>query len=252
MEGGCVRLPGMTQSTPGGPATDLPDFRPSGNQGVDPALYEIENAAMDREGALWAALQEAAPWAGRTLLDLGAGTGFWLPRYADAAETIAVEPDVRLLGAARARPGGARVLYGSAEQIPLPEASVDVVHARFAYFFPHPRWDVRPGLDEVARVLRPGGALVVIDNDTERGQFAELLRASTNAAAQGQDTYAREWWAGIGAETREVMSSWTFDSRADLEAVLRLEFERGVADAWLAEHPAATSLSYGYLLHVWR
>ena len=75
---------------------------------------------------------------------------------------------------------------------------------------------------------------------------------STNAAAQGQDTYAREWWAGIGAETREVMSSWTFDSRADLEAVLRLEFERGVADAWLAEHPAATSLSYGYLLHVWR
>ena len=165
----------MTQSTPGGPATDLPDFRPSGNQGVDPALYEIENAAMDREGALWAALQEAAPWTGRTLLDLGAGTGFWLPRYADAAETIAVEPDVRLLGATRARPGGARVLYGSAEQIPLPEASVDVVHARFAYFFPHPRWDVRPGLDEVTRVLRPGGALVVIDNDTERGQFAELL-----------------------------------------------------------------------------
>ena len=154
--------------------------------------------------------------------------------------------------AIRARPGGALVLYGSAEQIPLPEASVDVVHARFAYFFPHPHWDVRPGLDEVARVLRPGGALVVIDNDTERGQFAELLRASTNAAAQGQDTYAREWWAGIGAETREVMSSWTFDSRADLEAVLRLEFERGVADAWLAEHPAATSLSYGYLLHVWR
>ena len=92
MEERCVTLPGMTQSTPGGPATGLPDFRPSGNQGVDPALYEIENAAMDREGALWAALQEAAPWAGRTLLDLGAGTGFWLPRYADAAETIAVGP----------------------------------------------------------------------------------------------------------------------------------------------------------------
>ena len=99
---------------------DLPDFRPSGNQGVDPALYEIENAAMDREGALWAALQEAAPWAGRTLLDLGAGTGFWLPRYADAAETIAVEPDVRLLGAARARPGGARVLYLSLIHISEP------------------------------------------------------------------------------------------------------------------------------------
>lgn len=127
------------------------------------------------------------------MLDLGAGTGFWAPRYADAAETIAVEPDVRLLGAARARPGGARVLYGSAEQIPPLEASVDVVHARFAYFFPHPRWDVRPGLDEVTRVSRPGGALVVIDNDTERGQFAELRgrartprrRARTRTPASG-------------------------------------------------------------------
>lgn len=234
------------------PSPDLPDFVPAANQGADPGVYEIENAALDREGVLWAALQDAAPWAGRTLLDLGAGTGFWLPRYADAAEVVAVEPDVRLLDAARARPGGARVLHGSAERIPLADASVDVVHARFAYFFPHPRWDVRPGLDEVARVLRPGGALVVIDNDTERGEFAELLRRSDGAADQGQDTYARRWWAEAGAQTREVMSSWTFDTRADLEAVLRLEFPADLAGRWLADHPGATSLTYGYLLHVWR
>lgn len=234
------------------PSPDLPDFVPAANQGADPGVYEIENAALDREGVLWAALQDAAPWAGRTLLDLGAGTGFWLPRYADAAEVVAVEPDVRLLDAARARPGGAHVLHGSAERIPLADASVDVVHARFAYFFPHPRWDVRPGLDEVARVLRPGGALVVIDNDTERGEFAELLRRSDGAADQGQDTYARRWWAEAGAQTREAMSSWTFDTRADLEAVLRLEFPADLAGRWLADHPGATSLTYGYLLHVWR
>ena len=227
------------------------DFVPAPNQGDEPEVYEIENAAIDHEGTLWSALHEAAPWKDRTLLDLGAGTGFWLPRYTAAEVTFAVEPDARLLEAARARPGGAQVLQGSAEHIPLPDDSVDVVHARFAYFFPHPRWDVRPGLAEVARVLRPDGALVVIDNDTERGQFAELLRASAPSAEQGNDTYARRWWHEAGATTHEVMSSWTFVSRADLEAVLRLEFPQALAEGWLAAHPTATSLTYGYLLHVW-
>lgn len=37
-------------------------------------MYGIENAALDREGVLWAALQDAAPLAGRTLLHV------WGPR----------------------------------------------------------------------------------------------------------------------------------------------------------------------------
>jgi len=45
-----------------------------------------------------------------------------------------------------------------------------------------------------------------------------------------------------------VHSGWAFDRRADLEAVLRIEFPARVADAWLARHPAATSISYGYVL----
>lgn len=143
---------------------DFEDFVRSGNQAVDPALYEIENTAIDRHGVLWAALEDQAPWQGRVLLDLGCGSGFWLPRYQDAAEVIGVEPDTDLLDLARARPGGARVLHGSAEHIPLPNASVDVVHARFAYFFPHSDFDPTPGLVEVARVLTPAGRLIVIDN----------------------------------------------------------------------------------------
>lgn len=230
---------------------DFCDFVRSGNQAVDPALYDIENAAIDRPGHVWDELSRLAPWEGRVLLDLGCGSGFWLPRYHDAADVIGVEPDASLLDLARARPGRARVLHGSAEHIPLPDESVDVVHARFAYFFPHAAFDPSPGLLEVSRVLRPGGRLAVIDNDTEEGEFADLLKVSPGAATQGQDTYARDWWRNKEAQTTPVLSSWQFDSWDDLAAVLRLEFPHDVANRWLRNHPGRRHLSYGYLIHTW-
>ena len=222
-----------------------PDFRPAPNQGGDPALYEVENRALDPGGLLLDAMRSLAPWSGRTLLDLGCGSGFWLPGYADeAARVIGVEPDPRLLASARRRDPRVSVLSGSAEHLPLEDAAVDVVHARFAYFFP-PGCDA--GLSEVLRVLRPGGALVVVDNDHRAGQFAELLRALPGA---GDDPGRRAgaWWAERGARRTEVMSSWRFADRADFEAVLRMEFPEDVAGPWLRAHPTALGLSYGYLL----
>jgi SAM-dependent methyltransferase len=137
------------------------------------------------------------------------------------------------------------VRHGSAEHIPLDDASVDVVHARFAYFFPP---GCAGGLAEVIRVLRPGGALVVVDNDLRTGQFAELLAASPWAAAQGGGRPTDDWWARRGAQRTEVLSEWRFETRTDFEAVLRLEFPTEVADAWLAAHPDALGLSYGFVL----
>ncbi|MGQ7349044.1 class I SAM-dependent methyltransferase [Quadrisphaera oryzae] len=223
-----------------------PDFVRAPNQADRPEVYELENTAMDPSGLVLDALRELAPWRGRRLLDLGCGAGYWLPGYtAEAAEVVGVEPDPSLLPLAAARPGGARVLQGSAEHLPLPDASVDVVHARFAYFFP-PGCDA--GLAEVRRVLRPGGSLVVVDNDHRAGEFAELLAASPWAAYQGAAGATDAWWAQRGAVRREVMSSWDFQRRADLQAVLRLEFPPQVAGPWLAAHPGALSLSYGYVL----
>ncbi len=229
----------------------LPDFVKAGNQGGNPELYEIENNALDRENVVWRMLQELAPWDGKRILDLGCGTGFWLPRYAETAkDVIGVEPDTELLPTAQARTENARVLHGSAEHIPLPDASVDVIHARFAYFFPTTNNDCAPGLADALRVLRPGGSLVVIDNDHHQGEFAELLALSPWAAkSQGIDEFIREWWAKRGATRTEVMSSWTFDTHDNLAAVLRMEFPAEVVDPWLSAHPGGTSLSYGYLLY---
>jgi len=222
------------------------DFRPSGNAAVNPDLYDLENQAIDPDGTLLDAMRDIASWAGRSMLDLGCGTGYWLDGYADeAAEVTGVEPDPDLRDRARSRHPDARVLAGSAEHLPLPDNSVEVVHARFAYFFP-PGCDA--GLAEALRVLRPGGRLVVVDNDQRHGEFATLLAASALAAAQDRADVTDRWWAKRGADRREVMSEWRFATRADLAAVLGMEFPATVAGSWLDRHPSATGLSYGYVL----
>jgi SAM-dependent methyltransferase len=223
----------------------FPDFRPAPNQGARPELYELENQAIDPDGRVLAAMRALAPWTGKTLVDLGCGSGYWLPGYAaQAGAVIGIEPDPALLPLAAARDPRARVLPGSAEHLPLGDASVDVVHARFAYFWPP---GCAAGLAEVLRVLKPGGTLVVVDNDQRAGEFAELLRAAANTALGQADT-TDAWWTARGASRTEVMSRWQFSSRNDFEAVLRLEFPADVAGRWLADHPDALGLSYGYVL----
>jgi len=228
----------------------LSDFVEAWNQSRHIELYEKENDAIDHEGTLWRALDTTASWDGKDLLDLGCGTGYWLPRYATTARRVyGVEPDTTLLEAAASRTSNAEVHHGSAEHLPLADSSIDVVHARFAYFFPSPDNDCSPGLAEVLRVLRPGGSLVVIDNDQQDGDFAELLRHSPTAEQQGPGEYILRWWRERGATTRKVMSSWEFDASEDLAEVVAMEFPDATAQRWLAAHPSRSRLSYGYLLH---
>ncbi|MEP7023271.1 MAG: class I SAM-dependent methyltransferase [Actinomycetota bacterium] len=197
------------------------------------------------------AMRALAPWAGRTIVDLGCGTGFWLPQYArEASQVIGVEPDSVLRASAEERTRdlpGVTVRAGSAEHLGLPARSVDVVHARFAYFFPP---GAEAGLAEVLRVLRPGGTLVVVDNDYRWGEFATMLAAAAPAGAPslGKARATDAWWRERGAIRREVHSDWSFARRADLAAVLHIEFPAAVAHAWLTKNPAATGLTYGYVL----
>jgi SAM-dependent methyltransferase len=240
-----------------GRAVPFPDYRFAPNIGGHPESYELENRAVEQAGHVLSAMRALAPWAGQTIIDLGCGTGFWLPRYADATRVIGIEPNPSLRHAAAIRaaaaanlpgPGGRphiEVLAGSAEHIPLPDGSADVVHARFAYFFP-PGSDA--GLTEVLRVLRPAGHLVVVDNDYRWGEFAALLAASASRPPLRTGAQVDKWWRDRSARRHEVRSELRFGSRAELAAVLRIEFPAAVAEDWLRRNPGALGLTYGFVL----
>jgi hypothetical protein len=81
------------------------------------------------------------------------------------------------------------------------------------------------------------------------GLVQEALRARAPwAAAQGQASETDAWWRAQGADHSEVMSTWTFDRRPDLEAVLRMELPEDIAGPWLDSHPTRLNITYGHVL----
>ncbi len=141
-----------------------------------PEVYEEENRAQDPRGAVYAALREAADWTGRDVVDIV--SGFHLPMFAADARTVTgIEPHPPLVAAARTRVDGlpsVTVTEGSAAHMPLPDASVDLVHARTAYFFGPGCGAGTPRGDGVW--LRPGVALAVVDLDATAHPYGDWMR----------------------------------------------------------------------------
>ena len=187
-----------------------------------------------------------ADWSGRDVLDLGCGTGFHLPRFAATARTVVgVEPHPDLVALARRRTRAlptVSVLQGLAESLPLPDASVDVVHARWAYFFGP---GCEPGLAELDRVVRRGGTALVVDNDPTRSTFGRWFR---RGYPEVDPVAVERFWSTRGWARTPVDLGWRFSSREDLESVVRIEFTREVADEVLAEHEG---LEVDYAVNLW-
>lgn len=215
---------------------------PSPNIWRHPGVYEQENLGVDPDGVIESATRGIHDWTGETVLDVGCGTGFHLSRFAasGAARVIGVEPHPPLVRRARRRirslpPGFAiEVAAGTAQALPVASASVDLAHARWAYFFGP---GCEPGLAELARVLRRGGTAFVIDNDTTRSTFGSWFRRSlpTYDPAKVERFWARQGWYRRSLDIR-----WEQPDRATFEAVVRIEFARELADAILAEHEGTT------------
>jgi SAM-dependent methyltransferase len=225
------------------------DVLPSPNIWHWPDVYEVENRAQDTGGAIWAALREECDWAGRDVVDVGCGDGFHLPVFAGTARTVVgVEPHPPLVVRARQRVEGlpgVTVLGGPAQRLPLPDGSADLVHARTAYFFGA---GCEPGLREADRVLRPGGALAIVDLDGDAAPYGPWLCADE---PRYNPEEVEKFFADNGFSLRRITAQWTFERREDLESVLRIEFSAKVAERAVADTPGL-SFPVGYRLHVRR
>jgi ubiquinone/menaquinone biosynthesis C-methylase UbiE len=221
---------------------------PSPNIWKHTATYEIENRAADPDGRIEAAMAAIASWEGRSVLDLGCGTGFHLPMFAATASTVVgVEPHSDLVALARRRTRSVpnvTVLRGTAQDVPLPSRSVDIAHARWAYFFGP---GCEPGLAELSRVVRRGGTAFVIDIDATRSTFGRWFR--TGLPSYDPEAVER-FWARQGWHREQLTMRWEQPDRASFEAVVRIEFDPKTAGAVLAEH-AGTSVDYAVNLF-WR
>lgn len=111
------------------------------------------------------------------VLDLGAGTGKLTATLIEAgAQVSAVEPDEAMLGVLRRELPGVRALAGGAEDIPLPDASVDAVLVGQALHW----FDTARAYPQIARVLRPGGVLGALWNteDDRVDWVADLIQTT--------------------------------------------------------------------------
>jgi SAM-dependent methyltransferase len=160
------------------------------------ALYDRVRPDYSQE-SLDRAQEALALDASAHVLDLAAGTGRLTHELAKRfARVVAVEPD----DAMRAFIAHPEVLAGTAEEIPLPDSSVDAVFVGEAFHW----FDAERAVPELERVLRPRGGVALFSNlwwDTEPplpDAALELLRVPFVASGRAE---AVETWPDVFARS---------------------------------------------------
>jgi SAM-dependent methyltransferase len=144
-------------------------------------------------------------------VDVGAGTGLFTRLLTPLCDTvIAADPVADALTFAEAP--GVETLCSPAESLPLPDASADVVTCGNAF-----HWTKRPlALREMARILRPGGVLVIAWNlpiGFHRGPFEPIGKRILH--------YNPTWVT----DRVEQLTGWDdLQAHAELETVSRVEW----------------------------
>jgi ubiquinone/menaquinone biosynthesis C-methylase UbiE len=197
------------------------------------ATSAVHAGGPDLEAMLAAARLQG----GERVLDAGSGTGHTALAFAAAgAEVLAFDLTEAMLDQGRrlaAERGLSTIAFqrGDVEQIAQPDASFDIVTSRYnAHHYPHPELALR----EFARVLRPGGRLLLVDVVAPPAPVADTF---LNAVELLRDTshvrdHSTAQWLGMLADAgfaAEQLGEWP----------LRLEFASWIARMQTPEPAAA-------------
>ncbi|MGH7780787.1 MAG: class I SAM-dependent methyltransferase [Candidatus Binataceae bacterium] len=215
-----------------------------------PATYDAGRGYPPEVLAYW--LDVISRWVPKNavydILDLGCGTGRFSAALANHfdARVIAIDPSEKMLAEARKK-ASARVRFeqASGEELPLPDASVDLVFMSMVFHhFEHPNRAVK----ECRRVLRPNGTVCLRGGTAERsGAYAyvpffartrEILNGTLQSQGFIESIFAT---AGFQLVAHELIPSQAADNwnayveklahRAD-SILIQLsdhEFEQGLA-----------------------
>ena len=208
--------------------------------------FSFETVAEQYERARPLYADEAVAWAaerlgigpGSRVLDLAAGTGKLTRQVAAlGADVVAVEPGDEMRSVLQRVLPRVEVLAGRAEEIPLPDASVDAITVGQAFHW----FDREPALREMRRVVRPGGGFALLWNrwdadDPLLGAVDRLLRGLRPPAVDGlEEPYEERTFRQRRPLTVDAIVEWAGSTsgwvNASRDEQSRLEHEI----RWLAE-----------------
>ena len=183
-------------------------------------VYERARPEYPPEAVAWIA-EELDLRPGRTVLDLGAGTGKLTRALVQTgAHVIAVEPGEEMLRQLTRAVPAAEALHGAAEAIPLPADSVDAATmGQSFHWFRHDE-----ALPELHRVLRPDSAIALLWNwrDQEspvQDRVNDLIEAFVPAGRPR----GGEWLRPLDASelfSAAVKREFPFSQRLDADALV--------------------------------
>lgn len=162
-------------------------------------------AGFFSESVRTAALDALGVAAGRTAVDLGAGTGFVSEALiARGLSVIAVDQSSAMLAELARKLGSVKVecRIGTAESVPVDDASVDYVVANM---YLHHVDEPAAAIHEAVRILRRGGGLAITDLDEHNHFFLKDEHRDRWSGFAHEDV--RGWLADAGLKAVGVASA---------------------------------------------